>query len=245
MSFLDYDNISKWLGWFSKRSFWFKAVFVGFIIVVLSAWLFVKYGTIRELNEDIADLKQELAQAKSEVSTLRDRKNELHRENLHLQEINTFIQEKAKQLYPEMDPNEAIKRLTEDIKTVRSLATQDVYKPLAAQKKKELISKLKELLAQHTSFTHTVTISYQQVISAHAKVVDDLEQYLGEAGFEVEFGSIMKGYRRNPPNISIKFHPEDEEFVRQFVAALNPLYIDEKFQGITQERLIVVVSKLR
>lgn len=237
MSLPEYDNASKWLALFRRLPSRLKVIIIFCVVAVLSIWLYAKYVAIQELKKDNADLNQKLAQANSEISTLRDRKDELHRENLHLKEINDAIQKTAEQLHPELDTVAAIAKLAEDLETVLSLATRDVYKPLVAQKKKELISKLKELLAQHTSFTHTVTISYQQVISSHAKVVDDLKQYLEEAGFEVEIGNIMSGYRRNPPNLSIKFHPDDEEFVRLFAAALNPLYIDEKFQGIPQEKI--------
>ena len=53
----------------------------------------------------------------------------------------------------------------------------------------------------------------------------------------MKIGTVLSDTGRNPPNILIKFHPDDEEFVKQFVAAVYPLYINEKFQGLTQEKI--------
>jgi len=125
----------------------------------------------------------------------------------------------------------------EDVKTVHSLATMDVYKPLAAQKKKELIGKLQALLGQYTSFTHTVTILCPAGNLSRVKVGFSLKQYLEEAGFEVEAPPVTVGYREIPPNISIKSHPDDEEFVRQFVNAISPLYIEEMWDGDARETI--------
>lgn len=238
MSLTEYDNASKWVALFRQLPSWLKVLIIFCVVAALSIWLYAKYGTIQELKKNNADLNQKLAQANSEISTLRDRKDELHRENLHLKEINDAIQKTAEQLHPDLDTVAAIAKLAEDLKTVRSLATQDAYKPLAAQKKKELIDKLQALLGQYTSFTHTVTILCQPGNSSRVKVAHDLKQYLEEAGFDVESPAVLgvsMGIRL--PNISIQLHPDDGEFSEQFIAAVSPLYIDEKFEVSTKEKI--------
>ena len=189
------------------------------------------------LRDQITGLEENLAEAESDKSSLRDEKNKLQTENQLLKTIADPVQEMLKQLYPKMKIAAAIAKMAEDVKKVHSLATRDVYKPLAAQKKKEFIGKLQALLGRYTSFTHTVTICCQNGNVTRAKVAYDLKQYLEEAGFEVELSSGMFSQTVPPSNIWIGIHPDDTEFVNQFIDAVNPLYINEHFQGLTQETI--------
>ena len=245
MSIFDYDNVSKYLAWYSRLPRWLKVILP--ITLALIIFLYMKFVPVRKLENEndgltssltetkseLSKVESELSRAESEISNLRDRKDELHRENLHLKEINDAIQKTAEQLHPELDTVTAIAKLAEDLEIVRSLATRDVFKPLVAQKKKELISKLKELLARHNSFSHTVTICCEQGNSSRAKIARDLRQYLEEAGFKVTSVSRTTYFSGGgvPPNISIKIHPDDKEFAQKFINVVSPLYIDEIFQG--------------
>jgi len=255
----DPNILSGWLDLWKKLSPWLKVILPVVVITIVGVYFYLQfYGPVPKLNDQITGLKSnlaeaeseksslrdqitglevKLAEAESEKSSLRDRKDELHRENLHLKTITVPVQEMLEQRYPEMEITDAIARLAEDVKTVHSLATRYIYKALAAQKKKELIDKLQALLGRFTSFTHTATICYDQGSSSRASVALDLKKYLEEAGFEVKLMFGMFPPKEIPVNISITLHPDDTEFVGQFVAAVNPLYIDERFHGTTQEKI--------
>lgn len=236
MGLPEYDNVSKWAAFFRRLPFWLKAAIILCVVVVLSIWLYAKFGPIQELKQDKADLETSLARAKSEISDLRDRKNELHRENLHLKEIFNPVQRKAEQLYPELETAAAIAKLAEDLETVRSIATRDVYKPLVAQQKTKFIGSLQTLLSRYPSFAPTVTIIYQQGSSSRIKVAHDFKKYLEEAGFKAEVSSVMAFYKGIPPDMAIKFHPDDTEFVKRFAMVVVTFYINEGFQGSTRDK---------
>ncbi len=166
------------------------------------------------------------------IDSLTDRKNELHRENLHLKEMIDPIRKKAELLYPEFETAVAISKLARDIENVRSLATRDVYKPLASDQKKKLIEMLRTLRLQYAPFDLSVTIKLQQGSASRAKVANDLKLYLEEAGFITSFTVVMSFFTGGiPPDISIERHPEDIQLAQQLVDVVGTLFINKRFSG--------------
>jgi predicted RNase H-like nuclease (RuvC/YqgF family) len=175
MSIPEYDNAAKWAAFFRRLPFCLKALLGMALIVAVAIFLYARFGPIGELQRENLSLKNNLSQAQSEISSLRDKKDELHRENLHLKELIDPIKKKAELLYPEMETATAIAKLAEDLQNVRLLATRDVYKPLAQDQKDKMIAALKELQMLHSGLPVSVSIVAQQGSSPRARVANDFK----------------------------------------------------------------------
>ena len=159
---MDIPDPKKFLGWRDlcrKLPSWLKVILLITIIVIAVICFYLHFfGPVPKLKEEnaglavkladaesdkshlrdqIAGLEENLAETESDKSSLRDEKNKLQTENQLLKTIADPVKNMLEQLYPEMKTAVAIARLAEDVKTVHSLATRNVYKPLAAQNKKE------------------------------------------------------------------------------------------------------------
>ena len=236
MSIPEYDNISKWAAFFRRLPFWLKTITVVALIAVVTIYLYSRFGPARAFQKDNARLKASLSQSQAEVAALRDKKDELHRENLHLKELIDPIQKKAELLYPELETAAAIAKLAEDVQDVRSLATRDVYKPLAEDKQQEMVAALRALQAQGSFPNLSVTVVVQQGSSSRARVASDLKKYLQDAGWNAEMKSVMSFYSGTPPDISIKMHPEDIPITQQLAGIVGTLFINRQFAGIKREK---------
>lgn len=236
MTIPEYDNIAKWTAFFRRLPFWLKSIIVVASIALVAIYLYSQFGPARALQQDNTRLKASLSQSRAEVAALRDKKDELHRENLHLKELIDPIQKKAELLYPELETSAAIAKLAEDVKYVRSLATRDVYKPLAEDQKQKMVAALRALQAQRSSPTPSVSIVVQQGSSSRARVASDLKRYLQDAGWNVKMNSVMSFYSGIPPDISIKMHPEDIGLAQQLASVVGTLFINEQFAGLKREK---------
>jgi hypothetical protein len=228
----EYENIAKWLAFFRRLPVWLKTLAIATVVITGGIILYDRFGPIRELRKENQNLMNDLSQAQTEIGTLRDKKNELYLENLHLKELIDPIQKRAELLYPELESAAAIAKLTDDLQNVRSLATQDVYKPLAEDHKDKMIAALRVLHARYSTQTPSVTIVVQQGSSARSKVANDLNQYLREAGWKSEVKSAMLFYKGMPPDISIELHPEDISLVDQLSSIIGTFFINKRFTGI-------------
>lgn len=237
MSITEYDNVAKWVKFFKGLPWWPRSIIIIGIVGFLSIWGYCQWGPVRQLKSDNSDLKNKLAIIKGELATVRDTKNELHRENLHFKELIDPIQRKAELLYPELETAAAITKLAEDLQEVRSLATRDVYKPLASDRKGRMIAALRALQAQALGHTLSLTIVVQQGSSARAKVAADLERYLQDAGWKVNLQSGMSFYNGTPPDISIKMHPEDVTIAQKLANIIGTLFINKQFAGIKEDKV--------
>lgn len=234
----EYDNLAKWAAFFRRLPFWLKACAVILIVAVVAIWAYTRFGPLRDLKSRIDSLQSNLDQAKTQISELTERKNELHRENLHMKDIMAPIQKKAELLYPELETASAMAKLAEDLETVRTLATRDVYKPLHEQKRSKMIEALRILQKQYSSLNPSVTIAVQQGSSARAKVANDLKKYLEASGYSTKVNSMMAFYRGTPPDISIKLHPEDLQFAQDLASVIGTLFINKQFSAVKKETFI-------
>jgi hypothetical protein len=236
MSIPEYDNAAKWATFFRRLPFWLKALLGMAVIVAVAIFLYARFGPIRELQRENLSLKNGLSQAQSEISSLRDKKDELHRENLHLKELIDPIKKKAELIYPEMEAAAAIAKLAENLQNVRSLATRDVYKPLAQDNKDMMIAALKELQTLHSALPVSVSILVDQGSVPRSRVANDLKQYLQEAGWDVKLSTVMTFYSGTPLDISIKNHPDDMKLAQEFTGIVGRLFINKQFAGIKRDK---------
>ena len=237
MAIPEYDNVKKWGNFFRGLPFWLKGLIVGGIVSVAAIWLYTQFGPMRQLKKENKEIRSKLSQAETEISTLRDRKDELHRENIHLKDLIAPIQRRAEQLYPEMETAAAIAKLSEDLELLRSLATKDVYRPLADKNLRQLIVSLEALHQAYPSISPYFSIGVQQGNSTRHKIADDLKKYLIQAGFSAEVRSQMSFYKGIPPDISIKIHPEDLEFAQKLTGIIGSTFINEQFAGVKSDKI--------
>lgn len=210
MSLTNYDNMKSWAKFWSKLPLWLKGASVIVTIIVLS-FFFVHYQGLRQKN---SDLKDEIAK--------------LQNENRHLETMTGPIQEITKRLYPNMETVAAIAKLSEDIENVRSLATRDVHKPLAKDRQEKLIAGLKALRQEYSTISPSVKIHVQIGSSVRGYVGADLKKYLHQAGWSVDLHHPML-HPYGGTSMVVRFHPEDEQFLRAFDKIIDPLFIKALF----------------
>ncbi len=227
----EYDNAAKWGNWLRGLPWWIKVLLGIAVTASTTFFIYERFGPVRALQKENQRLLSEFKQSESDVVALRDRKDELHRENLHLRELIDPIQKKAELLYPELETVAAIARLAEDLQDVRSLATRDVYKPLAQDQKDRMVAALREIRSQSATTNMNVTVTVQQGSSSRARVADDLIRYLNEAGWKAEINSIMAFYSGTPADISITMHPDDMTIAQQFAQIIGGVFINKQFAG--------------
>jgi hypothetical protein len=236
MAIPEYDNAAKWAVFFRSLPMRQKIILGVIVVLILGIFLYFWLGPMRTLRNENEQLKNNLSEAQKEIITVRDKKDELHRENLHLQELIDPIRKKAELLYPEMETAAAIAKLSEDLQNVRSLATRDVYKPLIKEQRDRLVIALKDFLSAHSTLTLTVSIIVQQGNSPRVKVANDLKNYLEEAGCNVKLNPVMSFYSGIPPDISIEMNPEDLGLAQGFAQIVGTLFINKQFAGIKREK---------
>jgi len=158
-------------------------------------------------------------------------KEKLHREDmdkLHSQ-LQPFA-DIAVSAYPGVETKEALEQLAKEIETTRSLATRNVYKPLAEEQKRKLIETLSAFRKQHTAITPSVIVYCQQGSSTRTKVADDLELYLKTAGYKAEMQPYIQSLGPEPSDVYIGHHPEDIELAKQFAGIVANLFINTSFE---------------
>jgi hypothetical protein len=236
MPITEYDNAAKWAAFFRRLPLWLKAIISIAFVAAVAIYLYSQFGPIRSLRQANDRLKTDLSQSQADVVTLRDRKDELHRENLHLKELIDPIQRKAELIYPELETAAAIAKLAEEVQDARSLATRVVYKPLVQDRKQKMVAALRLLHVQDTTLQQSVTISCQQGSSTRTKVANDLKKYIQEAGWKVEMSSGMFVYSKVPPDITIKQHLDDILLGKQFGDIIGENFINEQIDPIVRNR---------
>ncbi len=236
MAIPEYDNAAKWAAFFRSLPVRQKIIISIIVALILGIFLYFWLGPMRTLRNENAQLKTDLSEAQKVIVTIRDKKDELHRENLHLQELIDPIKKKAELLYPEMETAAAIAKLSEDLQNVRSLATRDVYKPLIKEQRDRLVIALKDLLSAHSTMNLTASIIVQQGNSPRVKVANDLKNYLEEAGWNVKLNPVMSFYSGIPPDISIEMNPNDLRLAQGFAQIVGTLFINKQFAGIKKEK---------
>lgn len=236
MAIPEYDNAAKWIAFFRSLPRWQKTISIVIVALILGILFYVWLVPMRTLRNENAQLKSDLSEAQKEIVTIRDKKDELHRENLHLQELIDPIRKKAELLYPEMETVAAIAKLSEDLQNVRSLATRDVYKPLIKEQRDRLVIALKDLLSAHSTLKVSVSIVVQQGNSPRVKVASDLKDFLEEAGWNAKLNPVMSFYNGIPPDISIEMNPDDLGLAQGFAQIVGTLFINKQFAGIKREK---------
>lgn len=225
------------MAWVRRLPFWVKTIVVAALVAFGAVYLYSRFGPIRELRRKNERLEGSLVQAQAETTTLRDRKDELHRENLHLKELIDPIQKKAELLYPELETAAAIAKLAVDLQDVRSLATRDVYKPLSPALKDRMIAALRSLQLQNAGQDLSVGITVQPGSSTRDRVARDLSRYLQDAGWKVELQFALRLYTGTAPDVSIEMHPDDTPLAQQLAGVVGSLFINQQFAGIRRENI--------
>jgi cell division protein FtsB len=94
MAIPEYDSAAKWAAFFRSLPRRQKIIFGVIVVLILGIFLYFWFGPMRTLRNENAQLKTNLSDAQKEIVTARDKKDELHRENLHLQELIDPIRKK-------------------------------------------------------------------------------------------------------------------------------------------------------
>jgi hypothetical protein len=236
MSVPEYDNIAKWAALFRRMPLWLKAIVVVSTISIASIWVYMQFGPIRQLQSENARLQSELAATDRKANDLKDKKDELHRENLYYKTLVTTIQKKAEELYPELESAAALAKLAEDIQTVRSLATKDLYKPLDPSHSDALVQKLAEIRLRYLNPPNLV-MAVEQGNSSRMRVASDLKGFFDRAGFTTKIRPQQTFRTGVPPDVRVTLNPANLQFVQELVDAVGQGYINKKIAGAKDDKL--------
>jgi hypothetical protein len=246
MGIPDYDQVAKWYQLYRRLPGWGKVVVIGLGVVTLCAAMYVFYVKYDGLRSENTELRNAREQKDAEINRLNLEKAELHRENLHYKELLDPIQRKAGQLYPELEVDAALAKLTQDIETVRQLAVRDIYRPLSKGIRDSIISGLQAIQKRHSSLE--VSISVQPVKGSNTlhSVAKELGDILENAGFNVEVAepAIMMTSWHEP--VMILINSEDKGFVQELHDVLKR-FVNTKFaaspgQNFERGRLKFIIA---
>lgn len=235
MAIPEYDNAAKWATFFRSLPLKQKVILSIAVILIMGVLVYFWLGTMRGLQKENTQLKNDLSRAENEIVKLRDKKDELHRENLYYKNIIEPLQKKAEKLYPELEAAVALAKLSEDLETVRSLATRDVYKPLNKSLRDDLVENLIHIYMHYTNPPKFI-ISVEQGNSSRIHVGSDLTSFLNSAGFTTSPRPKLTGYIGVPSDISIKYNPVNLELVQAFANIVGKFYINKQFDGYKNEK---------
>jgi hypothetical protein len=116
---------------------------------------------------------------------------------------------------------------------------KDVYKPLAEDRQENLISGLNELREEYSTISPSVSILYQQGSMVRGNVGADLKKYLQKAGWQVDLrGGMIFSSSDTPSALSVRYHPEDKQFLIKFTNIINPLFINERINASENNKVV-------
>lgn len=229
MNMVDFENFSKWLNFYKRLPLFLRSIILILVIGLLSIWLYLQFGPLRNLKRENKNLKLKLENTQVRLNDITDKKNELHRELLHYKELMNPFQRKAEQLYPELEVSAALSKLAEDLNTVKKIATAGFYKSLSKEYQIKLIGKLKEIYKKYKSLSPLIKINVQQGNNLRNRIANDLEKYLKESGFQTKIISGMFVFTSSTPDIALRCNSKDIEFVKELASAIGPFFINKQF----------------
>lgn len=222
-SFFEYDNIKKWWDAFAKLPKRKKIPIVFIILIGIATLIWWNQHRISQKNEVI--------------SSLRFENEKLQRENLHLKEIINPIEQKAKELFPELETSAAMAKISEDIEKVRALATRDIYQPLNPELRTKIINTLKTLHSKYSQSNPRIKVGVEKGNKNRELLSVELIEILIEADFRAEkMPSYIIVTSGPQADIAIKFNPESIGFAQELVSILN-LFINTQFYGSKGKKL--------
>ena len=229
MSFWEFDNIKKYKDAFFKLPKKVKIPIVIIILVGISVWIWRTQCNIAKKNE--------------EISALRFENEKLQRENLHLKEIVNPLEQKAKELYPELETSTALAKLSEDIETVRALATRDIYRPLNPELRNKVINSLKPIYSKYSTINPFIQISVEMRNKNRELILAELIEILVAAGFQAERKPGHFTISGVSQDITIIFNPEVLDFVQELTSALGP-FLNTPFFGKKNNKISKEIVKI-
>ena len=235
MAIPEYENAAKWAAFFRSLPLIQKVILIVIAVFIMGIILFFWLGPMRTLQNENLQLKTDLSEAQKEIATLRDKKDELHRENLYYKNMIEPLQKKAEELYPELEAAAALAKLSEDLETVRSLATRDVYKPLNQSQRDVLFTNLLEIRKRYTN-PPKVVIAIEQGNSSRMRVGSDLKTFLDRAGFTTGQRPQQTFRTGVPPDVRITLNPTNLQFVQELATVIGQSYINKQFSGKKDEK---------
>ncbi len=180
---------------------------------------------------------QEKVDRLTEQSTdLKEKSAELHRELPYYKNLVAPLEQRAQQLYPELETAAALAKLADDVQTVRALANQDKYKPLSQKRRAQLESSLRSTFEAQAK-APKIIFGVEQGNSPRLHVGSDLKALLEDAGFTVEFRPQTSFRQGVPLDVTVSFHTSNTELVLQLANAIGTLFINRQFSGIKRDNL--------
>jgi len=237
MAIPEYDNAAKWAVSIRSLPLMQKVIIIVIAVFIMWIGLYFWLGPMRTLQKDNSQLKTDLSEAQNKIASLKDKKDELHRENLYYKNIVEPLQRKAAELYPRLKVDAALEKLSENLATVRSLATRDVYKPLNKSLRDDLVQNLIDIYKHHTNPPKFI-ISVEQGNSSRMRIGKDLTSFINSAGFTTSQRSKQTLYVGIvvPSDITIKYNPLNLKLVQAFANIIGKLYINTQFANNRNEK---------
>lgn len=235
MSVTDFDNVAKWSRFIQSLPLWQKLVLSLILVCIIVGWLYIFFGPLRTAQGERDRLAEELKQINAQLATVRDEKATVHRELLSYKEILDPIQKKAVQLYPELETAAALGKIAQEIDAVRTLATQDTYRPLADTIKTRVVQQLKAVQLE-VGTNLAVEVAVESGSASRQRVANALVGMLAEAGISVTGPRpVITVFSGVPSNISIELNSEDLELANQVVSPLG-LFVNERMSGVNRPK---------
>ena len=190
----------------------------------------------QKLEEQVSGLRME---AGTRESAAKQERAVLQEEVVRLeQKLDPFLKV-ALARFPNLAPESALQRLSEEIDVLRertmqletateSIARRDHYRPVDAAIRERVVGRLRSLGATGAGDGLAVSIYADTGDRNRQLVAAEFAEILREAGFEVAGPSSGITFSEGVlPSIRFKYHPDDRKDVRAFAEALDGLFAGE------------------
>jgi hypothetical protein len=167
-----------------------------------------------------------------EIAEIKSRAEKPHWENIHCEELLEPFRNKAEQLYPELETDVAVAKLTENLEAVGRPSPRDMYKPLSPDVRQGIISELEGIIANYRGAGPKVRIAFDAGNLIRLQVAESLHGILREAGYRVG-GELAISFIQHSPGVSISFNPEDSETAYRIGTAIYK-FINNPYSGVEQ-----------
>lgn len=234
----NYDNTQKWLTAIRRNRRRFLKIGIPTLLILGAVWYFYHYLPIKKLNSELAQTnaasKQKddrIATQKDDLSALRHQVEILTTSNATYQILYDPVRKIAQELHPELELSAAISKLSDDLKEVRSLATRDVFQPLADPARSELVNSLKMLQGWYGTNQISVEFTIENGNKNRRLFTEEWVSIVNDGGLKAAITSSGTSFfSGTPPDVSMNFNPNDMQMAQTFAKLIQPL-VNTKFAG--------------